>query len=38
MPYPAGDAHGLDLSRLTAQLIQLVLTKQQFLRYLVIIC
>lgn len=36
--YPAGDAHGLNLGRLAAQLIQLVFTKQQFLRYLIIIC
>lgn len=35
--YPAGDAHGLDLCRLAAKLIQLVLPQQQFLRYLIII-
>lgn len=35
--YPAGDAHGLDLCRLAAKLIQLVLPQQQFLRYLIVI-
>lgn len=35
--YPAGDSHGLDLCRLTAKFIQLVLPQQQFLRYLIII-
>lgn len=38
LQYPARDAHGLDLGGLAAELIQLVFTKQHFLRYLIIIC
>lgn len=35
--YPAGDAHGLNLRRFTAEFIQLMFTEQEFLRYLIIV-
>lgn len=36
--YLVKDAHSFNLSRIAAQLAQLVLSKQEFLRYLIIIC